>query len=146
MLRRSLLLLALFPLAACDGMGGSEGTGGSETSFVILSRTPSPGSPTVPVTATVVITFNTPIDAASVGSGTLATNVPTFGDLTIDGTKLRFTPAGDLIAGTTYIFTLDPDLRGTNAQVLGTIPPWGFKTAGTAPPPDTLPPSGPRPR
>lgn len=138
-------------LVSCTAMGGSEelgdGGGGVEPTFELVAATPRDGFPTAPVTATIALTFNVPIDRSSVADGAISVTPKTFGTITVDGATLTFDPAGDLRPGTTYVFTLSRDLRGTNGRALGVMDaPYGFKTGGTAPPPDTLPLVGPRPR
>ena len=134
-------------LSSCSAMGGSEDLGGDAATFEVVGATPADGAPTVPVGATVVLTFNVPIDASSVAFNTVSVSPTTFGTVTVDGTTLTFDPAGDLTPATTYVFTISPELKGTNGRALGVMAnPYGFKTGGVAPPPDTLPPSGPRPR
>jgi hypothetical protein len=150
-MRASPLALSILLLAgptACAGTGGSEGGLGETETFELVAATPADGAPTVPVTATVVLTFNVPLDPASVNSTTLSANHPLYGDLTVDGTKLRFDPSTDLLAGSTYVFSLSPDLKGLNGVGLATDPHYGFKTAGTLPPPppDTVLLSRSRPR
>lgn len=146
---RSLLGAALVGLllSSCTAMGGSEDLGGSDATFEIVGATPADGAPTVPLGATITWTFNAPIDESSVAFNTVGVTPATYGTLSVDGTALTFDPAGDLKPATTYVFTISPDLKGTNGHALGSMAnPYGFKTGGTAPPPDTLPPSGPRPR
>ena len=140
----SLLLLA--GAGGCDAFGGSESLGGGPNTFGVTGRTPAPGSSGVPVGASIVITFDGGIDESSVGSDAIALNGMSDGEFTIEGTILRFDPAAELNPGSSYAVTLSPELRGVNGHVLGTLPAWGFKTAGAPPPPDTLPPAGPRPR
>ena len=135
-------------LGGCDAYGGADpadGEGGGAT-FTVTGRNPGPGSSGVPVSAYVEVTFSALIDTASVDAGSLLLNGEASGTLAVNGRKLRFTPDIDLIPGTSYAITLAPTLRGSNGHPLGASPAWGFKTAGATPPPDTLPPLGPRPR
>ena len=64
--------------------------------------------------------------------------------------EVTFTPVGPLTPGIPYAVALSPDIRGMNGRALGPVPIWGFKTAGTPPPPpDTgkaTPGLHPRPR
>ena len=140
-------LLAAGP-AACNGMGGSETLGtGTPEDFTIASRTPRGSSSGVPVTTTIVVTFTSAIDPTSITPGVLTLNNSSFGTYSIEGSKLTFTPAGDLDPGVLYEVALSPDIRGINRVPLGAVPPWGFKTAGShTPPPDTGAASPPRPR
>ncbi len=146
--RGLLSLLLLTGLAGCDALGGSQDLAGSEpATFAVVGRYPSPGASGVPVSTYLEITFNGVIDESSVGSNVLSLNGTSFGSAEVNGAKFRFTPSGELLPGTRYTVALSADLRGVNGHLLGTVPVWGFKTAGAAPPPpDTLPPSGPRPR
>ena len=140
--------LLLTGSAACDGLGGSEELGGGTPgTFTISSRTPAGGSAGIPVTATIVVTFSSIIDPSSITPGVLTLNDVSFGTFSIEGPKLVFTPAGELNPGSSYAVAVSPDIRGINGLHLGTVSPWGFKTAGTPPPPpDTSTASGPRPR
>lgn len=133
---------------ACNGMGGSTDLGGgTPDGFAIVSRAPNGGAAGVPVTATVVVNFSSAIDAASVTTGALTLNDASFGTLTVAGAKLTFTPSSQLNPGSIYVIALSPDIRGLNGVSLGVVSPWGFKTAGTPPPPpDTGAASPPRPR
>jgi hypothetical protein len=150
-MRSSPIFLAasvLAGLAACLGTGQTEAPGGETETFEVVGETPANHAPTVPVTATIVFTFNVPIDPSSVNSTSLSANHAIFGDPAVDGTKLQLDPSTDLIAGTTYVITLSPDLKGMNGVSLKSVPIYGFKTAGTAPepPPDTITLVRPRPR
>lgn len=143
-----LLSLLLAGPLACNAMGGSEDLGnGTPGDFTIAARAPGGGSAGIPVTTTVVVTFSSTIDAASVTTGVLTLNNASFGTLTVEGSKLTFTPSSQLNPGSIYSVALSPDIRGVNGVHLGTVSPWGFKTAGTPPPPpDTGAASPPRPR
>ena len=143
-LRRLPILLSLAALASCDGYGGStgpdEGSTRPEATFTLTGATPRDGAPTVPVTTTVTFSFSAPIDPASVTGGTLSSAPTSYGTLSVEGSTLRFTPSTELAPGTLYVFSLSPDLSATNGQTLGAMPhPYGFKTAGSPPPPqDTV--------
>ena len=139
-LRRLLPVLLLTSVAGCDGMGGSAELGEeAPASFAVVGRVPQGGAAGVPLTASIEVTFTSNVDPASVGLGVLALNGSRFGSFTVQGPRLTFTPAGPLSPGTPYAVTLSPDIRGTNGHVLGPVPVWGFKTAGTPPPPpDTV--------
>ena len=144
---RSLLAPVLLgcALVSCTAIGGSEDGGGGDQTFELVATSPADGAPTAPVSATVTFTFNVPIDEASVTASTLGVDPTTFGTLTVDGTTMTFDPAGDLLPATTYVFSISPELRGTNGEALGVMTdPYGFKTGGL--PQDTLPTQGPRPR
>lgn len=146
--RRLFSALLLAGVAGCDALGGSQDLGGSASvTFAVVGRYPSPGASGVPVTTYIEITFKGIIDESSVGSNVISLNGTSFGLAEVDGAKFRFYPSGELLPGTRYAVALSPDLRGISGHLLGTVPVWGFKTDGAAPPPpDTLPPSGPRPR
>jgi hypothetical protein len=120
--------------------------GGGGASFAITGRNPNPGSSGVPVTAYVEVTFSALIDTGSVDADAILLNGEAFGSVIVNGSKLRFVPAAPLTSGTSYSISLAPDLQGKNGHPLGASPTWGFKTAGPTPPPDSLPPLGPRPR
>lgn len=143
-----LMILVGIPLiGGCNALGGSENLrGGTEATFEFVAGVPADGAPTAPVTATIILTFSSEIDPASVTSNTLGIDPATFGTLTVGGPTLTFDPADDLLPSTTYVFTISPELKGENGAALGAmLGPYGFKTAG-GPPPDTLPTNGPRPR
>lgn len=143
-LARSALLGLL--LSSCTALGGSEDLrGGGESTFEVVAASPADGAPTVPLGATIVLTFNTLIDQSSVTSSTVGVSPNTFGTVTVDGSTLTFDPAGDLLPATTYVFAISPELTGTNGRALGVMTdPYGFKTGGTTQ--DSLPTQGPRPR
>ena len=125
-------------------MGGSTGPTSGEAAFSFVSGSPKDAAPAVPVSTTIVMTFNSPIDPASVTASTVSLEPGASGDLTVQGTTLRFDPWSDLAPSKHYVVHISPELRGTNGATLGVMAdPYGFKT-GTSP--DTLPTQGPRPR
>lgn len=133
-------------LTACTALGGSEELGGGgEPTFELVSATPRDGLPSASVTATIALTFNVPIDESSVTASTISVSPTTLGAITIDGSTLTFDPWDDLLPATTYVFSISPELKGSNGKALGVMAnPYGFKTGGI--PQDTLPTQGPRPR
>ena len=140
-------LPATLLIGGCDAYGGADGDGaGGPATFAVVGRNPNPGTSGVPVSAYVEVTFSALIDTASVDPDAIVLTPAVFGSVVVNGTKLRFVPAATLTPGTSYAITLDPGLAGKNGHPLGASPTWGFKTAGPTPPPDTLPPLGPRPR
>jgi hypothetical protein len=150
-MRGSPLLLAAFVLAGpagCLGTGQTDVPGGESETFEVVGESPANHAPTVPVTATIVFTFNVPVDPSSVNSTSVSADPTIYGDPAVEGAKLVLDPSTDLTAGTTYILTLSPDLKGMNGASLKSVPIYGFKTAGTAPepPPDTITLARPRPR
>lgn len=148
--RRDLSLLALLGLtllAACAQLGGSDFTPTEPPAeFDVTTRSPAPGSAGVPTTVMVSIGFNAPIDPASVQLGSVSLNGSPAGRLEASGSTLRFYPAGALVPGSSYEVQLGASLRSFEGEVLGATPTWGFKTAGAAPPPDTILAARPRPR
>lgn len=154
-MRAPLALLLPLALLACGGENGAftpssgDGTGGTGAgsgTFLITGRSPRPGSAGIPTNATIEITFNLPVDATSLGSGSVDLNGESFGAYSVTGNTVRYTPANDLVPGTSYAVGVSPTLRAANGKLLGPVDVWGFKTAGEAPPQDTLPPLAPRPR
>ena len=146
---RPILRAALIGLSlgSCTAMGGSESLGGpGDATFELVSESPADRIQTAPLGSTITLTFNVPIDPASVTARTISVTPDIYGDLTVEGPTLTFDPAGDLRPATTYVFELSPELRGTNGAVLGPqAHHYGFKTGGE-PPPDQPPTQGPRPR
>jgi hypothetical protein len=146
---RAVLLSALAfatLLGGCDAYGGADGGDGEAATFTVTGRAPGPGTSGVAVTSFVEVTFSALVDTGSVDADAILLSGSAVGTITVNGRKLRFTPAVDLVQGTAYAVTLSPTLKGRNGLPLGSSPVWGFKTSGPTPPPDTLPPLGPRPR
>ena len=141
-----LFALLLGGSASCTVLGGGEDlSGGTPATFTITSRTPSGGSAGIPVITTIVVNFSSTIDTASITPGVLTLNDVSVGSFVIEGSKLAFTPASGLEPGSSYAVAVSPDIRGINGLHLGVVSPWGFKTAGTPPPPpDTVTLSRPR--
>lgn len=138
-------LSALLVIGGCEGYGGAV-DGGEEgpATFSVTGRFPGPHTSGVPVSSYVEVTFSDLIDTSSVEDDAIQLNGAAYGTVTVNGTKLRFTPSYPMTTGTPYAVSLDPALRGRNGHLLGSSPVWGFKTDG--PTPDSLPPLGPRPR
>jgi len=141
------LALLVLGTGGCDASGGAPGgPGGEDEPFAVTSRSPGPGARGISTSTFIEVGFNGIIDATSVGPGSLVLAEADVGTVTVNGTKLRFTPAAPLLPGTSYTVILAADVRGNDGDPLGANSPWGFKTAGVAPPPDTTGPDAPRPR
>ena len=101
----------------------------------------------IPVTTTIVVTFSSVVDPSSITPGVLTLNDLSFGSYSAEGSKVIFTPSSQLNPGSIYAVAISPDIRGINGLSLGAVSPWGFKTAGTPPPPpDTGAATRTRPR
>jgi hypothetical protein len=145
-LRLPLALLVLWT-AGCDASGGAPvDPGGEDEPFGVISRYPGPSTRGVPVTAVIEVGFNGIIDPTSVGKGSLLLEEEPVGTVTVEGSKLRFTPWTSLVPGSKYTVVLAPTVRADDGHLLGTKSSWSFKTAGAKPPADTTGPDAPRPR
>jgi hypothetical protein len=153
---RAAALLPLLSLAlgtaGCDASGGAPlGPGEDDVPFVVTSHAPHGGG--VPLTSVVELRFNQIIDVTSVDEGSLRlvellSEVEVAGTVSADGFKLRFTPSGPLVPGTSYGVLLAAEVRGVEGDRVGETDIWGFKTAGSRPddPPDAISTDAPRPR
>lgn len=138
MLRKpSLLLLGLIPLLlSCSDTGsGSLGPMEAETGFEILARTPAPGRAGIDVDTWISVAFTTQVDPTTITSGSIVVNGGLTGTIEVNGKSVRFIPAVPLDSGTSYAIAVSAAIKGSNGLSLGPTPSWGFKTAGTPPPP-----------
>lgn len=129
---RAVALAALSTVGAC----GAESTGPGDTPGVppaVTARVPASGSTAVSVLDSLVVTFDQPLDSASVaGAVTLSSGgVAVSGVTRLQGThSVHFVPAWPLDFGATYAVELSASLRDVGGDPLGSSTRWSFTTAG----------------
>jgi hypothetical protein len=105
----------------------------------VTAASPSSGATSVPVSASVKVTLNEPVDSASTtltltGSG--GNTVTGTTALNGSGTVLTFTPSSPLTAGTTY--TVSVSATSSAGTAMSSPDTWQFVAAGTSACPCTL--------
>lgn len=134
-----LLLLTTF-LGGCDSSSSPP-----DLTPPALSQSqptnPANGATNVPLNTAVTLTFDEPIDPASVTSGTFTVSTggnPIQGTVTVSGSNVVFQPAADLAPNSTYVGTLTPGVTDMAGNAMAKGYTWSFQTAAAA---DTTPPT-----
>ncbi|MGE3172152.1 MAG: DUF4082 domain-containing protein [Planctomycetota bacterium] len=121
----------------------------------VLTRAPAPAATVVPVSSAVRVTFDEPIDPATLSAATFELrdplSTPVAGAITYEAAPHRatFTPAVPLDAGAVYTVTLrgggvGPSIRDVAGNALAADDSWSFTTAAaTAGPFQVFPPTDP---
>jgi len=106
---------------------------------------PAPGNPTVSSTSVqnhatgvprnnaLTVTFNEPMDAATINTSTFTLTdgtTPVAGTVTYSGTTATFTPAVALSANTTYTATLTTGVKSAAEVPLAAAIVWSYTTSG----------------
>ncbi|MBC7961752.1 MAG: Ig-like domain-containing protein [Steroidobacteraceae bacterium] len=122
-------------LSGCGGGGGGEWKKPVTTSAVTVTSTdPADGETGVFLNTKVNATFSGAVDPASLTTATFTvkqgtTTVP--GTVTFTPVTAVFSPAGNLLANTTYIATVTTGVKDSDGKALASDYVWSF-TTGTA--------------
>jgi len=107
----------------------------------IEATIPSSGASGVSVNASVRVTFNEPMDAASISTGTFQLKDPAGnlvpGTVTAAGVIATFHPTSSLAGLSSYTATMTTEVRDLSGNVLSASHSWAFTTAAA---PDLTPP------
>src|SRR2546425_223675 len=125
-----------------DAVGNALGTNivwsfSTDVAPTVIARSPAPGATGVPLITNVTVTFNKPMNAASITPATFAlraagaaANVPATVTLDATGTLATLTPSSPLALGTVYTATVAGSVTDTAGTALGINVAWSFTTAG----------------
>ncbi len=118
------------------GMTSAGGEYSSGTAFslhfvTVASTSPAAGAMNVPVTSTVIATFDSAMDATTITTSTFTLNHGATGAVLYDpGTKTAtYTPSAGLAHGTTYTATLTTGVKDASGNSLPVNYTWTFTTA-----------------
>jgi len=137
-----------------DAVGNALGTNivwsfSTDVAPTVIARSPAPGATGVPLITNVTVTFNKPMNAASITTATFAlraagavVNVPAIVTLNAAGTIATLTPsigvvngiviASPLAAGTIYTATVAGIVTDAAGTALGADSVWSFTTDAAA--------------
>lgn len=139
------ILFAVY-LAGCGGGGGSgdKSVTLKDTSKpTLISTTPAHNSVAVAINSAITVTFNEPIDPATLNTHTFTLMkdgaTPVTGNVTCVGTTAQFRPEGNLSAGASYSATVTTGVKDLAGNALAANVSWGF-TTGSASDSDTVGP------
>lgn len=107
---------------------------------VVLTTTPASGAIAVPIDTTISVTFNKPMDPASITAANFKVTVganEVAGVLEYSGYSATFTPSAPLLYETVYDVYLSTGITDLEGTPLDEAVVWSFTTE---PVPDTLPP------
>lgn len=93
-----------------------------------------PQGQSVPVTSRIVVTFDKPIDPASVTAETFRVLPAVPGTVNVVDKRLTFIPTANLAANTTYNVWLSGQICTTTGRIMGRSFAWSFRTAPAAAP------------
>jgi Bacterial Ig-like domain len=146
---------ALLQIQGCGGGGGGGVTPNSPTSQqvdtskpTVISTTPAQNGVAVGTNSAITMTFNEPIDSATVNSQTFTVmeggTTPVTGSITSVGTTALFRPTGNLLEGASYTATVTTGVKDLAGNALAANYTWDFttpKTSTTGTTTDTTPPT-----
>src|SRR5437660_1578541 len=146
--------VANVPATVTDAIGNALGTNivwsfSTDVAPTVIARSPAPGATGVPLITNVTVTFNKPMNAASITTATFAlraagavVNVPAIVTLNAAGTIATLTPsigvvngiviASPLAAGTIYTATVAGIVTDAAGTALGADSVWSFTTDAAA--------------
>ncbi|MBI4238117.1 MAG: Ig-like domain-containing protein [Deltaproteobacteria bacterium] len=98
----------------------------------VTATSPTAGATDVSIDTAITITFDTPIDPASVTTSTISVSGGVTGTLSSDGATVTFTPTGAFAYETTYSVTASHLLQSAEGVAMNADYNWSFTTT-TAP-------------
>ncbi len=105
---------------------------------VVNSTVPAAGASGISVNGIISVTFNEPIDPATITTNTFTVNNGVIGTISLSGSAAIFTPNTNLAFSTTYTATISSNVRDLAGNAMGVPHTWSFTTGAT---PDTTPPT-----
>ena len=143
-------VLALFQIQGCGGGGGGGGGGDATTKQTdtakptVVSTTPAQNGVAVGTNSAITITFNEPINPATVNLQTFTLKDGTStvaGTITTVGSTALFKPTGDLSTGASYTATVTSGVKDLAGNALAAHYTWDFSTPASGAATDTTPPT-----
>lgn len=143
--------LALFQIQGCGGGGGGDNTPNNPplqkdtAKPTVVSTTPVQKGVAVGTNSAVSITFNEPIDSATLNSQTFTLKkdgtTAVTGSITTVGSTALFKLTDDLSIGTSYTATVTTGVKDLAGNALAADYTWEFTTPGSGTTTDTTPPT-----
>lgn len=143
--------LALFQIQGCGGGGGGDNTSNNPllqkdtAKPTVVSTTPAQNGVAVGTNSAVSITFNEPIDSATLNSQTFTLKkdgtTAVTGSITTVGSTALFKPTDDLSIGASYTATVTSGVKDLAGNALAAHYTWDFTAPGSGTATDTMPPT-----